>query len=344
MKETSVKDRVFLWDNLKFYSIICILVLHSTMPYGHRMLLFKYIGQFINLYPMTLFAIISGFWFKERSTKKIALIFLWPCILFSIVNGFLGMTSPHFPDYFEIFKFKPGFAMWYLFALFIFSLLTKHLKKSMGSSGCLIVAIVIAVGVGFLPISDRYLSIQRVSCLFPSFAFGVWFRDKICKGTNMLPKYQEIRLWGKVAVSFKSICIALLILSILFNLAIIYYFPKTWKYVGFTRYYGLNIKAAGVKWLLYMIRIVACTCMVFLVPNKQYWYTKYGSRTMNAYLLHMTIIFPLCWGLLYNYRNEWYVELACFVLVPLICTLFLSTPVDKVMRKILLLDYTKKIE
>ena len=91
MNETSVKERVFLWDNLKFFSIICILFLHSTMPYnGQRMLLFKYIGQFINYYPMTLFAIISGFWFKEKSAKKWHSSFYGLAFCFQLSMVFLG--------------------------------------------------------------------------------------------------------------------------------------------------------------------------------------------------------------------------------------------------------------
>lgn len=186
-------QRVYLWDNLKFFSIICILILHSTTPYAiDGMSWLSPLLPFINLYPMTLFAIISGFWFKERSIKKLAIIFLWPCLMFTVVNGILGIYS-HFPDYLEKFMFKPGYAMWYLLALFLFSVITKYLLKKVGVTTCLLIALGFAIFIGFLPIPNRYCDIQRISRLFPSFAFGVWLNGFVCNNTFTLPSIDKLK-------------------------------------------------------------------------------------------------------------------------------------------------------
>lgn len=191
------KERVYLWDNLKFFSIICILVLHSTIPYAmDGMLVMKYGQTFINLYPMTLFAIISGFWFKERSTKKLAILFLWPCLLLTIVNGILGVTSPHFPDYLEKFMFKAGYAMWYLLALFLFSIVIRQINSKISATAILIIATLIAMLIGVLPIPNRFFDIQRISSLFPSFAFGYWLRTVVCKNSITLPSLDGVKQWG----------------------------------------------------------------------------------------------------------------------------------------------------
>ena len=191
------KERVYLWDNLKFFTIICILILHSTIPYAKDGMALMYYGQtFINLYPMTLFAIISGFWFKERSIKNLAILFLWPCVLFTIINGILGITSPHFTDYLGKFMFKAGYAMWYLLALFLFSVVTAHLVKRFNTTTALIIAVVFSVAVGVVPIPNQYFDIQRISSLFPSFVFGVWLRDAICKKSTTLPAIDGKMQWG----------------------------------------------------------------------------------------------------------------------------------------------------
>lgn len=336
------KERVYLWDNLKFFSIICILVLHSTIPYAMDGMALMYYGQtFINLYPMTMFAIISGFWFKERSIKNLAILFLWPCVLFTIINGVLGITSPHFTDYLGNFMFKAGYAMWYLLALFLFSIVLRQLNKRNNATTILIIAVAFAMTIGVLPIPNRFFDIQRISSLFPSFAFGFWLRKAVCKNSVTLPSLDGVKQWGGVTISYRTLCIVILSFCILINLACYRLFPGLKGFDSFTAYYGLNIKAAGFKWFMYIIRIVACTCIILLVPNKKYWYTKYGSRTMNVYLLHMLIIFPLTWGIIYPYRNEWYGMLACFVLTPLLCTLFMSAPVDRFMKKILLTKFIK---
>ena len=115
-------------------------------------------------------------------------------------------------------------------------------------------------------------------------------------------------------------------------------------HVPMTAYYGLNMKVALAKWMLIILRVVACICVIIIIPDKEYWFTKYGSRTMNVYLLHAIPIFTICWGCLYYYRYEWYGLLTMFVGVPLLCTLFFSSPVEKFMKKILFSDHIKSIK
>lgn len=324
--------RVYYWDNLKFFAMLCIVLLHSTMPYaidGVRVI--KYIHPFINWYPMTLFAIISGYWYKKRSFKELLYVFLWPCFLFSIINNVIGYYS-HFPDYFERFLFKPGYAMWYLMALFLFSLATNWIRKRIGITGYLILVMIFGVAVGFFPIDNRYFDIQRISSLFPCFAFGVFLRNVF---------ENKLIIW-KQSTKVRVLCVMIIVLCILLNLVIIRIAPK--MHVSMTAYYGLNMKVALAKWMMIIMRVVACTCLIILIPDKECWFTKYGSRTMNVYLLHAIPIFTICWGCLYNYRYEWYGLLTLFVGVPLLCTLFFSSPIDRFMKKILFSDYIKSIK
>ena len=328
--------RIYSWDNLKFFAMICILFLHSTIPYAEdKMHIMKYIHPFINFYPMVLFTITSGFWYKDKSFKELVLLFLWPCVLFTIINDVLGYFF--YPNYFHYFKFKPGYAMWYLMALFLYSITTKYIRRHLGSAGYLLLAFFIAFIIGFIPVSNNYFEIQRISCLFPCFAYGVFLKDYT--GNQLL-----VDKFKRRVSNIRLLSAVLFVLIIIINVIIIHYFPEIEKRGLFKAYYGLNLIAALKKWFLMFMRIVACTCLIVLVPNKEYWFTKYGARTMNVYLLHITPIFILCWGLLYNYRYEWYGLLSCFVVVPLICTLFFSKGVDKVMKKVLFEDYIKKLK
>lgn len=330
--------RVYLWDNLKFIAMMCIVLFHSTIPYQiDGCLILKYVHPLINYYSMTLFAIISGYWYKDKSFKEMALIYLWPCLLFSIINNILG-SNTYYPvfyrnsNYWANFTFKVGPAMWYLMALFLYAVATKWMRKYLGTTSCLVFAFVTAVAIGFLPIPNRYFDIQRISCLFPVFVFGLWMREKASD------QIYAMKSRGRVRLLFAII----LFLCILYSLFIIYYKPSMSG--AFTSYYGLNLKLALAKWIMMIVRVVACVCIIILVPNKEYWFTKYGSRTMNVYLLHDTLIFLICWGCLYNYRYEWYGLLSLFLGVPLLCSLLFSSPVDKFMKKILLSDYLKSIK
>ena len=269
--------------------------------------------------------------------QPIGIIYLWPCILFSIVNNMWAVNShypSHYPnsDYWAHFSTKVGPAMWYLMALFLYSILTKWIRRFIGITQYLIFACILAVAVGFLPIPNRYFDIQRISCLFPCFVFGLWFKKRIDSQIATI----KIMRWLRLA------CAGILVLCILYNLFVIRYSPSMAG--AFTTYYGLNMKAALGKWIMMTVRIMACVCLIVLMPNKEYWFTKYGSRTMNVYLLHDTLILLICWGLLYNYRFEWYGLLSCILLVPLLCTLLFSSHVDKFLKKILFSNYLKLIK
>lgn len=82
--------------------------------------------------------------------------------------------------------------MWYLLALFLYSLIIKNLRKRYNSSICLIITIIIAVVIGFLPIPNRILDIQRISRLLPCFAYGNWLREVVCKNNVTLPSLCNI--------------------------------------------------------------------------------------------------------------------------------------------------------
>lgn len=180
--------RVWLYDDLKFFAMLCILVLHSTIPYAEDGLtIMKYIQPFINLYPMTLFTIISGYWYKNKSVKVLILQFLWPCVLFTAINGILGFFF--YPHYWNYFKFKPGYAMWYLMALFIYSLFTKVIRRRLGTITYLLITLFVAFIIGCIPVSNNYFEVQRISCLFPCFAFGVVLREYA--GSQLL-----VEKWG----------------------------------------------------------------------------------------------------------------------------------------------------
>lgn len=326
--------RVYLWDNLKFIAIICVIVVHSTIPYAKDGVpLMRCIQPILILYTMTLFTIISGFWYKDRSFKELALVFLWPCLLFTIINGIFGYCF--YPNYIQHFKFRPGYAMWYLMALFLYSIATKWIRQKTGMKGYLLLTFIIAFAIGCVPISNRYFEIQRISCLFPCFAFGVFLKD--FSGDLSLAE----KLTGRVS-NIRLLCTILLVLIILMQFIYHYCFPQIQDH-PFKVYYGLNLQKALEKWIMLFLGMVGCTCLIIIFPDKEYRFTKYGSRTMNVYLLHVIPIFVICWGLLYDFRYEWYGLATLFVGVPLLCTLFFSAHVDRIMKKVLLIDVIKKI-
>ena len=54
--------------------------------------------------------------------------------------------------------------------------------------------------------------------------------------------------------------------------------------------------------------------------------------------------FLICWGCLYNHRNEWYGVASLAIGVPLLCTFLFSTAVNELMRRVLFSDYLRKLK
>ena len=54
-------------------------------------------------------------------------------------------------------------------------------------------------------------------------------------------------------------------------------------------YLGDNFQRFFVRWLNYLLTIVMFISLIASMPNKKLWFTKFGTRTMNVYLLHMAV-------------------------------------------------------
>ena len=236
---------------------------------------------------MTLFTIISGYWYKNKSFMKLLLQFLWPCVIFTVINGVLGYFF--YPNYWVYFKFKPGYAMWYLMALFLYSIATKQIRRYFGSITYLLIALFIAFVIGCIPISNNYFEIQRISCLYPCFAFGVVLREYA--GNQLL-----VDKFGSKIPNIRKKCTVLLVLIILCNIAIIHCFPAITG--AFKAYYGLNMIAALEKWGLMFMRVVY---QVWSTNNEclsssyypDFYYLLGGSLWLSLWMVW--IIGVLCW-------------------------------------------------
>lgn len=64
-------------------------------------------------------------------------------------------------------------------------------------------------------------------------------------------------------------------------------------------------------------------------PNKKMVLTKYGTRTMNVYLLHPYIVLPAAYYLYPPFGESTTTEQFLLVILPtIVCMLFFTKPVD----------------
>lgn len=115
-----------------------------------------------------------------------------------------------------------------------------------------------------------------------------------------------------------------------------YHFRPGFCYgTGFMHVHGLSITGFVSKWLNFALCVALSISVIALMPNRKLPFSKYGSRTMTVYMLHMSIVFPLCWVLLRPVMFEWYGYVLYIVGVPFVCAFLFNEKVDSIMKVIL---------
>lgn len=214
--------------------------------------------------------------------------------------------------------------MWYLWSLFLYSVITPFLIHKMSVERLMGLTLALVFVLGFKFICNNFLDAQRVVNFYPFYVFGIMLRKKESKIYDK--DNRKIIIWPVIFVFSSAAYIVLCYVKTGFCYG-----------TGFMSSYGLSLVGFISRWLNYGLTLIMSISVIMIVPDKETLITKYGARTMNVYLLHMSIIFPMCWWLMRPIMHEWYGYCLYIVVVPAICSILFSKCIDKVMKPILLL-------
>ena len=308
-------QRIYLWDNLKVILMIMVVLTHCIVPYqlqGDRWVQFLWI--FIMTFTMPLFTLISGYFYKERTINFSIYRYLYPCIMFSILNIFIGVASGAYPNGIPL---KVGYAMWYLWVLFIYNIVTPVLLKFFDEKKLLVIAFVIAFICGFKCVSNNFFDIPRIMSFYLFFVLGIVLKK------NNLQFEPRLGLFCMVICVFIYILLTMKVNG----------FPYG---TGFMGCHGMHMNGFVFRWVNYILTILMSLSLIAIMPNKKYYFSCFGTRTMNVYLLHMAFVFPLCWFLLKPYMNSLLGYALNIIVIPtLVCAFLFSEFVDRKMQIIL---------
>ena len=159
-----MKTRDYFFDNAKGILIFLVVFGHLLSPYKHDYEFVKIIYDFIYVFHMPFFILISGFFVKNNLKKEIQFL-----LVYFIINVFLAIIFKG-----KLIFFTPQFAMWYLLALFFWKQLLKFFKNFKYS---LLIAILIGIMVGFSRNLGSFLTLQRTFVFFPFFLLGYQLND-----------------------------------------------------------------------------------------------------------------------------------------------------------------------
>lgn len=276
-------SRTPLWDNLRFSLIFLVILGHiadyCTGQCEYARILFFYIYTF----HMPAFIFVSGMFCKntvnsknyERIFSYVVLYFFIKFLLF-LSGSFLYKDTP------PLALLSEGGVPWYAFALFAFCLLTIFLKR-FNPVYVLIFSIVLACFAGYdSSLDDDKLVLLRIITYFPFFFSGYLLKPE--KLLTLLKK--------KAVIAAAFVIMAGLAVAVYFNIETLYDLRPLLS--GRNPYSFLTEQYADYGGLLraayYVVAFVLIGCVIALTPHAGTFVTPFGSRTVQAYSLHIVLL------------------------------------------------------
>lgn len=293
---------VFRFDNLKVLLMLLVITAH-TLSNSYGFWGMEVIRFYCLCFTMPLFTFISGYLSKpEMNLKKNIQHLLWPCIIFTVVNDSLRAVVDS--NYIISWK-QPGFAMWYLWVLFVFRISLPMLLKIPHIET---ISFIFSWLIGFIPWAGTDFSLQRLVCFLPWFIIGY----KFSTFESLSKKLINANGGGK--------WIFLLAACFAFWTVVIIIHPGLTYATSFATPYGENpILHLFLRMALQLTIAITGWCVIRLTPNRILWYSKYGRNTMSAYLLHALIVLPFAYCVFPPFADATLFVKVCMIMVPLVC-------------------------
>ncbi|SFM17839.1 Fucose 4-O-acetylase [Gracilibacillus orientalis] len=265
------------FDNAKLLFIFLVVFGHLIQPLKQNIEIVDVIYQWMYIFHMPVFILVSGFFAKGASDKgyllKLAKRIILPYFLFQLFYSiyFLGIGK----DSWDSTLYDPLWGLWFLLSLFSWHILLIGFKKLKPVYG-IPLAFVIGILIGYLPFIGPSFSLSRTLVFFPFFLIGYWLSKE------QLFKWKTV---NKKAVAI-GVLIAVFVVSYVTPTI-----PAEWLF-GSHSYQVMDAAVSGgfIRTMLYMVAMLMVFAVLLLVPNKHYSFTPLGQNTMYVYLLHGVII------------------------------------------------------
>ncbi len=319
------------FDNLKLLLTILVVVGHTIEPLINSHLNIKLLYVFIYSFHMPLFVFISGYFSKninneEKLFSKINNIFV-PYVIFQLLYSLFNIYILKAQN-FKITLVYPYWITWYLLSLFTWNLVLPYFSKI---KYCIIISLLISILCGYDTNVGYYLSLSRTITFFPYFLMG-YFTQK--RHITIIKQY----FVKKYAV---STLLAIFFLLYLINNKINY----KWFY-GSLSYSQLNDSIYPnciIRTAIYILAIIISICILTLIPDKKFFFTHLGSRSMTVYLFHGFIIKLLLKYKFFDYIESFRTEIFIIILSFFIVIILSSKYINKIAKIIIYPKILKQV-
>lgn len=272
----STNERVPLWDNMKFFLILLVVIGHFAERGGEAHL-FKSIFFAGQAYLMPGFIFISGlFHSNKRISQKVAFFLILYVLMKAIIyveKLILGL-NPSFS------LLKEDGIPWFMFAMAAFTLLS-YLFREVNTPFMLVFSIIIACFAGYDKSIGDTLVLSRILVFYPFYLAG-----------KLVPIKTIISLRQKKAFRWCA-----LVPFVLWYLACLFMTDKVYflrPLLTGRNAFNETFLPYGAIWrlLCYLLSTIMVLSTILLVPSKEIKpITVFGTRTLQVYFWHRLIIY-----------------------------------------------------
>jgi fucose 4-O-acetylase-like acetyltransferase len=260
-------------DNAKFLGVLLVVCGHVLVrlrdaPGAHALYLFIY------MFHMPLFIVLAGYFSRGFSlssgkARKLITSVAVPYVVFetafSIYRWAIGVA--HRP---EVSLLDPYFVTWFLIALFVWRLSTPVWQQLRWPLAAAVVISVLS-GMANLP---SMMDLYRVLGLLPFFVLGLLLKPEHFEAI----KQPRVRVIGVMVLLCGFIGANIVHRHMTTEWAL-------WR-IGFAEMHVSNLTGAVMRLGMLTAGAVLVAAFLTAVPVRQMWFTRYGSATMYAFLLH----------------------------------------------------------
>ncbi len=313
-------------SNMKGLLIFLVVFGHLIAPYRQ-----SYNGFYLGIYSfhMPLFILISGYFAKHASYKKVINMILLYLTFQPIYKVFLMIIKPELD--FNIMYDRPYYHLWYLVSMAAWCLIAIVIQKSFIKNiskvflvfSCFIIGIISRFFTG--PVvswvqnydsdyNSYTLSYQRTLSFLPFFLLGM-----------MISQDTMHRLYHSLKGRIRLLLIIITGVFVLFLLA----HTNNLEYIikgsyGVDQMKG-NLLATTAKIVLgYILALLICYILLNLISNKQTILTKWGDRTLPIFLFHMFAVRFLKDSTFLKSLNQW-LQLPLLFIITIVIVCLLSS-------------------
>ncbi|MDK0813712.1 acyltransferase family protein [Clostridium perfringens] len=292
MNYLKTQTRNYLIDNSKGLLIFLVVLGHSLefirKDYEVARLLYVFIYEF----HMPVFVFISGYLSKnvEKGRRNAVRDFLTPFLLFNIIWNLITLVGPLFlrgeftelPSEQAFSFFTPGWALWYIFAMFLWKILLPDLLKF---KNIFILSVIAGIFVKLSGEFGSYMALSRTITFAPFFLAGYYSSEE---------KLKRFRKFTRFNILNKVPSILILIIGVLIALIFVNYSNIADEFFWADRSYSnFNIEIfTGILLYIavYIIGFAFVYVFINLMPENQTFLSKIGKNTLSVYFLHTYFI------------------------------------------------------